>query len=747
MSRLYIAEKPSVARSIADAIGGARQTEDYISTSTGDVVCAARGHLLELADPEDYDPMWRDWTRTHHLLPFIPEQFRIQPRDADVSKEISKIKRTIKEIQPTQIVNACDAGREGELIFRYIWQYLKLEGKFTMKRLWLQSMTSEGIRQGIQKIMDGAKKDTLALAAQCRSESDWIVGISGSRAATNCLRRADEPFGRESVRSVGRVQTPTLALIVDRDDTIKDFKPKTFWTVVGTFKLDTLAQTFDGLWFNPTWEKSETTVNPDAADDRLFKKEHADAIAARVRTQSAEITEKISTSRKAPPRLYDLTTLQRDANKKLGWTAADTLKIAQNLYEKQKAITYPRTDATALPEDYPSECVRILDSLEKEGYETETGLANEPNQAPFKKSIFDNSKISDHFAIIPTGTGLRGGSSEEQVLYKMLVLRFVAVFCDYAEIEEKMRTTIVQNEEKDHFRSKCSTVTHPGWQAIDGVRVGDSKPAPLPGQHGDKATVEKAVTKEGKTTPPEAFTEASLLGAMENAGKAVEDEELREALSGLGLGTPATRAATIERLKSVGYITVTGKKLKATAKGTELIHELRERQLNVLTSPELTGDWELKLAEIEKGSGTPDAFMHDIAVYTKDIVAKLPLSAAAQAKANAPTPTAAPTERTALNCPICSAPIVLRNRWFNCEKRNYRNPKSCWFNVNTKICQREITQEELAQLIEKGETPILDGFKGRANTRFSCKLVLNKKKRSVDLVFEESKLSTGFTKK
>jgi DNA topoisomerase-3 len=725
MPKLYIAEKPSVARDIAAALGSAQKTEDFIRTSTGDAVCAASGHLLTHLDPEDYDPTWKSW----QILPIIPAEFKIKPASGDHSKLLSSIKRAIATVKPTEIVNACDAGREGELIFRLIWDYLKLEGKYKMKRLWLQSMTENSILHGIQNLKEGSAYDNLATAAKARSEADWLVGINGTRAASNALRKPDV----RGAWSVGRVQTPTLAMIVDRDATIKQFVPKTFWNVTGTFQV-TDGQTYQGTWFDPNWVKNE--ADPDQGDDRFFKPDLAKTVAARTLNQPALIEEKVHTLRQAPKKLFNLTNLQREANKRYGFTAKRTLEIAQGLYEKAKAITYPRTDSDALPEDYPPECVRILAALANQGYASQVAQTNPPDTCPFKKAIFDDKAISDHFAIIPTGNGLTNGTPEEEEIYRLIAERFIAAFCDYAEIEEKQRVTVVQNAEKDSFKSTCKTVIKPGWQALEGVKAGESKPTPLPGKNGDPSVVSDTSVKEGKTTPPKRFSEASILAAMESAGKIIEDEQMRKQMADKGLGTPATRAAILETLKEREYITCKGKELLATEKAFTLIRELRSRNLTVLTSPELTGDWELRLKNIEKGTEPVTTYMDEIIEYTKDIVKKLPT------KSNGATPTAtSQTPRQPMaafngKCPVCGAPLVAEDRMVKCSKNIWKDPKACWFIVWRKTANRVVTDTEIEQLCTQGSTDMLTGFiSEKTRAPFSARLVLDKKARKVTMEF------------
>ncbi|MGI9047852.1 MAG: DNA topoisomerase III [Rubrobacteraceae bacterium] len=592
--RLIVAEKPSVGRDIAGALGKHHREKGSL-TGDGWTVTWALGHLVELAPPDAYGEEYKRWRL--ETLPILPERFKVRV-SSRTREQFAIVKGLLKDSAVTEIVNACDAGREGELIFAYLYG---LSGcRKPVRRLWISSLTPEAIRGGFASLRDGRSMKPLEDAARSRSEADWIVGMNATRAYS-------ARFGRPgNVLSVGRVQTPTLKLIVDREQEIESFKPEKFWTVHARFKCD--GSTYDGLWFK-------------GKQGRLKEKEAAEAIVAKVRggTGTVEKVQQKETSEK-PPLLYDLTELQRNANAKFGFTAERTLRAAQALYEERKLITYPRTSSRYLSKD-------MVPTLKKRVAAAESF----PDLAPFAKElldlpklpiskrIVDDAKVTDHHAIIPTGKRSSGGlPPDEAKVYDLVSRRFLAVFFPTARFKNTTVVTVVRGET---FLSRGRVVLEAGWRRLYPDGVGgkrEKEPLVLPEiERGQEWAVVKAAAKEGETKPPPRYSESALLGAMETAGKLVEDEELRQAMKDSGLGTPATRAATIERLIKVGYLERQKKVLVPTEKGRALIRLLGE---SPLSSPELTANWEERLAAMERGSERRAGFMEEIGIFAASVV-------------------------------------------------------------------------------------------------------------------------------
>ena len=592
--RLIVAEKPSVGRDLASALGRHRKEKGAL-VGDGWTVTWALGHLAELAPPDAYGEQYKKWRL--ESLPILPERFKVRV-NRKTRDQFSVVKKLLRDPSVTEVVNACDAGREGELIFAYLYG---LSGcKKPVRRLWISSLTPEAIREGFDALRDGSSMRPLEDAARSRSESDWIVGMNATRAYS--VR-----FGRPgNVLSVGRVQTPTLRLIVDREKEIEDFKPEKFWTVHARFARE--GVTYDGVWFKKK-------------QNRLKEKEAAEEIAAKVQggTGVVKKAEKKTASEK-PPLLYDLTELQRNANARFGFTADRTLRVAQALYEEKKLITYPRTSSRYLSRDMVGgleKRVEAAGALPKLAPFAEKLLGQQ--KLPISKRIVDDSKVTDHHAIVPTGKKLSGElPPDEAKVYDLVARRFLAVFFPAARFEN---TTVVTEVRGETFLSKGKVVLEAGWRALypDGVGGRKEKEPPVlpPIEVGQEWRVAKVGVKEGETKPPPRYSESALLGAMETAGKFVEDEELRQAMKESGLGTPATRAAIIERLIKVGYVEREKKALVPTSKGRALISLLRE---SPLSSPELTGQWERRLAEMERGAERRPDFMADIGSFTTSLV-------------------------------------------------------------------------------------------------------------------------------
>lgn len=569
---LVIAEKPSVAGDIARAIGGLKKVGDHYEGDSY-IVASAVGHLLELKEPAEYEVKRGKWSFAN--LPVIPSHFDLAPIKKSETK-LNGLKKLLKSKEVDKVINACDAGREGELIFRYIMEATK--NKKPIYRLWLQSMTKGAILDAFKHLRTDAQMQPLADAAKSRSEADWLVGINGTRAMT-AFNSKDGGF---FLTTVGRVQTPTLALVVNREEKIRSFAPRNYWEVHADFKVD--AGVYEGKYFDPDFKKSS---DPDLKAERLWAAEDAQKIADAVRGKKGTATETSKPSTSSCPALYDLTTLQREANSRFGFSAKTTLSIAQALYEKHKLLTYPRTDARALPEDYlptVKEILSVVAQTSSLGKFAQKALKD--NYVVFTKKIFNNAKISDHFAIIPTGQEPKSVLSEvEQKIYDLVTKRFIAVFYPPAQFLNTTRTTVVEDY---HFVSEGKVMQHPGWLEVYGRTSEDSGSELVPVAKGETPLTVKSDALGLATKPPARYTEASLLSAMENAGKTVEEAELRDAMSEKGIGTPATRAAIIEGLIAQSYLIREGRELIPTAKASQLLTLLKglnTRRFPRLNSP------------------------------------------------------------------------------------------------------------------------------------------------------------------
>ena len=691
---LVIAEKPSVANDIAKALSGFEKKNDYFESDQY-VVSSAVGHLLEIAAPEEYEVKRGKWTFNH--LPVVPPYFDLRVIEKTKTR-LNLLVKLIKRKDIDGIINACDAGREGELIFRYIYQYSKT--KKPIYRLWLQSMTAQSIREGFEHLRSDQDVFQLSEAARCRSESDWLVGINGTRAMTAFNSKS----GGFQLTTVGRVQTPTLTILVEREEKIRKFKPTPYWTLDGEFEFQ--GERYTGHWFDEAFKKDE---NPDAKADRLWSEAQALEILQKTLGKPGIVSEESKPVTQSAPLLYDLTSLQREANTRFGFSAKTTLGAAQALYEKHKVLTYPRTDARALPEDYVGTAKSVLRHF-SEGHLTEyasfaTTVLDKNWVKPTPK-IFNNKKISDHFAIIPTQTLPKSLSEVEQKIYDMVVRRFIAVFFPAAEFKVTTRITHVEQEA---FKTEGKVLVSPGWLSVYGKGAVDGEGSLLAvgdGAHVQTPTVH-VLSKE--TRPPARYTEATLLSAMEGAGKLVEDEELRAAMSLKGLGTPATRASIIEGLIDEKYVLRQMKELIPTAKAFSLVVLLRGLGISELCSPELTGHWEHELSLIEKGEKLRVDFMDEIRNVTKKIVE--------QAK-NYDSDTV-PGEFATLSvpCPKCGGVIKETYKKFICTQCDYGFWKI--------IASRQMEPFEIEQLLTQREVGPLEGFRSKLGRPFVTKLKLN----------------------
>lgn len=693
---LVIAEKPSVAGDIARALGGFKKDGDFW-VSDGMLIGSAVGHLLEIKAPEDYDVKRGRWSFAN--LPVIPPYFDLQPIAKNEAKFTSLAKK-IRSRNVTDVINACDAGREGELIFRYIMQ--ATGSKKPVRRLWLQSMTKDGIRTAFEHLRTDEEMKPLEAAARCRSEADWLVGINGTRAMT-AFNSKDGGF---FLTTVGRVQTPTLAIVVAREEEIKKFEPRRYWQVRATFAA--VAGAYEGVWFDPNFTKTKTTA-PELKADRMWTEDEALKIVEKCRGRDGFVTETVKKSTQLSPALFDLTSLQREANARFGFPAKMTLAIAQRLYERHKVLTYPRTDARALPEDYVD---TVKDTMKKlagiDAYVKFTGEVLANGWVRQDKRIFDNTKISDHFAIIPTGELPKSLDETDQKIYDLVVRRFISVFYPAAEYNVTTRITKVEGE---HFLTEGKVLLKAGWLEPAGR---SQKSADLPPVVQDERVRTEAVEAvSDETRPPARYTDATLLSAMENAGKKLDSDELRDAMAEKGLGTPATRAQTIEGLIDQKYLRRDVRELVPTPKAFQLIALVKGLKIDELTQPRLTAEWEKKLAMIEAGRETSEGFMADIRAMTENIVA-----AAKQYEGDS-VPIENPMH-CKNRCPACGGEIVEGYRRFSCTT------PGCYFSFTKHPSGRVFEPEEVEELLATHHVGPLAGFQSKRGFAFEGELVLER---------------------
>ena len=716
---LVIAEKPSVAQDIVKALAPASgkfdKHDDHFENDRY-VVTSAVGHLVEIQAPEAFDVKRGKWSFAH--LPVIPPYFDLKP----VEKTKSRLAAVVKQAKRKDVdvlINACDAGREGELIFRLIEQYAggKKPLDKPVKRLWLQSMTPQAIRDGFDSLRTSTQMQGLADAARSRSEADWLVGINGTRAFTAFNSREGGFF----LTTVGRVQTPTLSVVVEREEVIRRFVSRDYWEIHAQF--DAQAGVYPGKWFNP--QHKANPEDKDQKEDRVWSQSEAEAIAQAVRNQRANVTEESKPSSKGSPGLFDLTSLQREANSRFGFSAKTTLALAQSLYERHKALTYPRTDSRHLPEDYLPTVKETMQMLAKSPMGhlapfAKTAIA-EGYLKPSKK-VFDNAKVSDHFAIIPTLEAPSGLSEAEQKLYDFVVRRFIASFLPPPPFLDTPRISQVSaNGKTHHFKSTGRVLIEPGWQAIYGKEVDDEEDKEsgkilVKLTAGEQPRVQNAEPKALKTRPPARYTEATLLGAMESAGKHVEDDELREAMQEKGLGTPATRSSIIEGLLAEKYMLREGRELIPTAKAFQLMTLLRGLGVEELSRAELTGDWEYKLSQMEKGKLSREAFMQEIADMTQRMVQK----AKAYDRDTIPGDYATLTTP----CPNCGGVVKENYRRYTCVGKSGTGEDACGFSFTKMPAGRAFELPEVEQFLRDKKIGPLEGFRSKAGWPFTAEIAL-----------------------
>jgi DNA topoisomerase-3 len=697
---LVIAEKPSVARDIVDALPGSFDSNKEFYEGDDYVVTFAVGHLLELTPPEDYDDRFKKWRMDD--LPIIPEEFHVRPRDAKSKKQLNVIHKLLKRDDVDRVINACDAGREGELIFTHVYETSEVDKP--VDRLWISSMTKQAIREGFEKLRPDEQLEPLREAARSRSEADWLVGMNATRAAT--IRGRAWVGG---VVSIGRVQTPTLAMIVKREREIQAFVPEPYWLVHAAFD-----PRYEGLWF----EGEETRLKDGKRAEEIVEK-------VKGKTGRVESVERKEQSERAPL-LYDLTSLQRDANRRFGFSARRTLGAAQSLYEGKKAITYPRTNSRFLSGDLVPQLKPTAGTLLPiPEYADAARYVIGLDQLPLGRVVND-AKVDDHHAIIPTDIDhdLSSFSPDERRVFDLIARRFLAVFHPPARYA---RTTVVTEVEQERFRTRGKVTLEAGWRGVYGVEADEPKKqdedtegeGELPElKQGQEVKCVEAESEAKETKPPPRYTEATLLSAMETAGKLVDDEELRDAMKERGLGTPATRAEIIETLIRREYIERVSKDLQPTPKGLQVVTML---ETNPVTSPELTGDWEKQLRDIEHGNGDRNAFINGIADFTKATVEEI---ASLDKEKLRP-------ERAELGlCPRCGAEtgeIIRENaKAYGCTSWKSREEPGCGFVIWKRVAGRTLTPEVARQLLEEGKTrEVLSGFRSRAGRPFRARLVMD----------------------
>lgn len=691
---LIIAEKPSVALDISRALGGFTREGDYFENDQY-VLASSIGHLLSLVAPND--PVRGKWSFAH--LPVIPPQFELGPADKRSSERLKLLVKLLKRKDVGAIINACDAGREGELIFRYIVQYAGVNKP--IKRLWLQSMTQSAIREAFEKLRDDDDLKPLEAAARSRAEADWLVGINGTRAMT-AFNSKDGGFFKTPV---GRVQTPTLAIVMEREERIRKFQSRDYWEVHATFVA--AAGFYTGRWFDPKFVKNEQ--DPEQRDSRLWSKTAAQTIVAACRNQPGKVTEESKPTTQMSPALFDLTSLQREANSRFGFSAKATLALAQTLYERHKALTYPRTDSRYLPEDYLPTVKDTVAALADAQSNVAAGMqpfAKQLHKSGWikpNKRIFDNKKVSDHFAIIPTLQVPKDLSEAESKIYEMVTRRFMAVFFPAAEFRVTTRITEVSGH---HFKTEGKVLVSPGWLAIYGRDAQGDDTTLVAVAQNETVKTDEIEARDLVTKPPARFTEATLLSAMEGAGKLIDDEALREAMSERGLGTPATRAAIIEGLLNEGYLRREGREMVPSAKARQLMTLLSGLGVSELTSPELTGEWEQRLKQIEQRQLDRDEFMREIAQITQIIVKR----------AKEYERDTVPGDYATLStpCPKCGGVVKENYRRYACT--------ACDFSIGKHPGGRTFEVPEVEALLKERTLGPLSGFISKMGRPFAALL-------------------------
>jgi len=714
MKSLIIAEKPSVAQDLSRALDGKFEKKDDYFENNDYVITSAVGHIVELYMPEDYDKKDAFWRLAS--LPIIPSKFKLKPIEKTESK-FKAVKKLINRKDIDILINACDAGREGELIFNYVYKLTKC--KKPVKRLWMLSMTPAGIREAFDNLRDGEEMSHLAEAATSRSEADWLIGINCTRGVTKRL------YGSRAgnVAGVGRVQTPTLGMVVQREREIEQFKPREYWRIVANFSIANGG--YEGVYQKPEFRKSE-----DEHDrvDRLWDEDAANRVIESLkRNETASISEKTKKSRLSAPRLYDLTTLQREANNRYGFSARRTLQLAQALYERHKMITYPRTDSKALPEDYPETCRKTLNNLDDDLAATAKKVVSNNWISAKDKRVFNNKQVSDHFAIIPTAEKPKKLKDDEAKIFDMIARRFIAIFYPSAEYNVTTRLSEVEDQV---FKTEGKVLVSLGWLEVYGKSTEGVGEKTLPAiTDGDgspsKARIADFESVHEQTKPPPRYTEATLLSAMEGAGKLVEDGELADAMKENGLGTPATRSAIIERLIAERYMERDHRNLAPTPKAEVLLDFLSAVKAEALTEPALTGEWEYKLHKIENGELDSETFIDEIVYMTKEVVENI----------KSYEETEDDLEPTDLVSPYTNEPLYE-------SLRAYRT-KDNSFAVYKVVGNRKMSKEEIRELLEKKRIGPLDDFRSKRGKHYSAYLFLDDESKRVKFDFGNGDSENG----
>ncbi len=700
---LIIAEKPSVGEDLARVLpgpfkkkAGTGEKRSRALEGPDHIISWAIGHLVSLANPEEYDEKFKKWRMAD--LPIVPTKFKLEVRDERSQKQMKVVREYLRSDEVDLVVNACDAGREGELIFAYLYE--KAGSKKPVERLWLSSMTESAMREALENLRPASEFALLEEAARSRSEADWIVGMNATRAATIRLRSSFD-----GAVSLGRVQTPTLAILTRREEEIRAFIPEAYWLVDAKFAAD------DGRKYEGRYHAG--------AKPRIEKQASADEIVAAVKGQRGKITKLDKTKKtEKPAMLYDLTSLQRDANTRFGFSAKRTLGAAQRCYEEHKALTYPRTNSRYLTSDMVDE---IKPTAEQVGRDSEYTAAAEYvtglDLLPLSRVVNDE-KVGDHHAIIPTNAEhkLDKMGSDDRRIYDLVVRRFLAIFHPDAEFENtRVETTVSEHV----FRTRGKVLIVPGWRGVYGELADGAKSAAEEDEGRDQTLPKLELDEEVDTTevealeketkPPRRYSDASLLGAMETAGKLVDDDELREAMKESGIGTPATRAAIIERLIDVGYIEREGRALVPTEKGMNVIRLLDGHPL---TQPALTGEWEHRLGEIQEGTETRKKFMADIKEFAVGTINELDTSLK---DVKIPRANLGP-------CPVCGADIIENRKGYSCWARE---DPGCGFVIWKGKVGKQLPAAIARELITTGRTEKqVAGFKGRSGRSFRAKLAL-----------------------
>ncbi len=715
--QLVVAEKPSVARDLAKVLG-ARTRDAGCIRGDGIVLSWARGHLAELEEPAHYDAAWKRWS--FDTLPMLPDQFALRVRP-DARDQWTKLRALLRDKQFTEVINACDAGREGELIFRYVYE---LAGcRLPIRRLWVASMTDAALRAAWADLRPSARYDALADAARCRSEADWLVGLNATRAMT-CLARKG---GGSQLLSVGRVQTPTLAMIVDRDEQIAAFVPEDFWRVEATLTPEGGGESWTAV-FTRKAPNAPTERDKDkaAAAERFSTAEDAELLRTAVADQQGTVAHAQRREKlEPPPLLYDLTSLQRRANQRFGLSAARTLELAQALYERHKLLTYPRTDSKHLTPEQAETLPMVL-----------RGLSSVPPYKPFcekllagpplrpGKRVVDAAEVGDHHAILPTGKDPMGAqlSIDEKRVFDLVSRRVIAALMPPARFD--MTVLIVAVDPLAgaplpadappplHFHARGRVCRDPGWRAVDppGSHAGGKDRLLPPVDVGQPVQLTNPESLPGQTRPPRPHNDASILQSMETAGRQLDDAELKRALRSSGLGTPATRAAVLQTLINRGFVRRQARDLRATDRGTDLIHAV---PVDELKSASLTGRWEARLADIAEGRDQRDRFMRDVRANTATIVAAI-------SRADPPPPELRDDDTVSLgDCPICGKPVRDRKAVYSCD-----TGRACSFVIWGTMSKRKISVSAAKKLLKTGRAGPYKGFKSKTGKPFEASLVL-----------------------